>query len=85
MCHVRERIISINKFKSIVEVEMRVVTFSLKLVTLAKLVTSFNAWNSDFRVKDIDCLVLRYQWYILIWPLDQAEILFEISRFIDLS
>jgi hypothetical protein len=43
MCHVRERIISINKFKSIVEVEMRVVTFSLKLVTLAKLVTSFNA------------------------------------------
>jgi len=41
MCHVRERIISINKFKGIIEVEMRVMIFSLKLVTLAKLVTSF--------------------------------------------
>jgi hypothetical protein len=41
MCHVRERIISINKFKGIVEVEMRVMILSLKLVTLAKPVTSF--------------------------------------------
>ena len=41
MCHVRVRIISINKFKGIVEVEMRVMIFSLKLVTLAKPVTSF--------------------------------------------
>ena len=42
MCHVRERMISINKFKDIVEVEKRVMIFSLKLVTLAKPVTSFN-------------------------------------------
>jgi hypothetical protein len=42
MCHVRERMISINKFKDIVEVEMRVMIFSLKLITLAKPVTSFN-------------------------------------------
>ena len=41
MCHVRERIISINKFKGIVEFEMRVMIFSLKLVTYAKPVTSF--------------------------------------------
>ena len=42
MCHVRERMFSINKFKGIVEVEKRVMIFSLKLVTLAKPVTSFN-------------------------------------------
>jgi len=41
MCHVRE-IISIDKFKGIVEIKMRVMIFSLKLVTLAKPVTSFN-------------------------------------------
>ena len=41
MCHVRERMISINKFKDIVEVEKRVMIFSLKLVTLAKLVMRF--------------------------------------------
>jgi hypothetical protein len=28
MCHVRERMISINKFKGIVEVEMRVMIFT---------------------------------------------------------
>ena len=42
MCHVREIMISINKFKGIVEVEKRVMIFSLKLVTLAEPVTSFN-------------------------------------------
>ena len=42
MCHVRKKIISINKFKDIVEVKMRVMIFSLKLVMLAKSVTSFN-------------------------------------------
>jgi hypothetical protein len=34
--------ISINKFKGIVEVEIRVMIFSLKLVTFTKPVTSFN-------------------------------------------
>ena len=42
MCHGRERMISINKFKDIFEVEKRVMIFSLKLITLAKLVMSFN-------------------------------------------
>jgi hypothetical protein len=42
MCRVKEIMISINKFKGIVEVERRVMNFSLKLVTLAKPVTSFN-------------------------------------------
>jgi hypothetical protein len=41
MCHVREKMISMNKFKGIVEVEMRVMIFSLKLVMLVKPVTSF--------------------------------------------
>ena len=31
MCHVRERMISINKFKDIVEVKKRVMIFSLKV------------------------------------------------------
>jgi hypothetical protein len=34
--------ISINKFKGSVEVEMRVMYFGLKFITLAKPVTSFN-------------------------------------------
>jgi hypothetical protein len=42
MCCVREIMIFINKFKGIVNVERRVVIFSLKLVTLAKPVMSFN-------------------------------------------
>jgi hypothetical protein len=42
MCHMRERMISINKFKGIVEVKMRVMIFSLKLVTLVKPMMSFN-------------------------------------------
>jgi len=42
MCRVREIMIFINKFKGVVEVERRVMIVSLKLVTLAKLVTSFN-------------------------------------------
>jgi len=46
MCHVRERIISINKFKGIIEVQMRVMIFSLKLVTLAKPVTSFIGYKN---------------------------------------
>ena len=46
MCHVRERMISINKFKGIVEVEMRVMIFSLKLVTLSKPVISFNGYKN---------------------------------------
>jgi hypothetical protein len=41
MCHVREKMISMNNFKGIVEVEMRVMIFSLKLVMLVKPVTSF--------------------------------------------
>jgi len=36
MRYVRERISSINKFKGMVEVEMRVMNFQLKFVMLAK-------------------------------------------------
>jgi len=42
MCPLRKRMISKNKFKGIVEVKIRVMIFSLKLLTLAKLGTSFN-------------------------------------------
>jgi hypothetical protein len=37
-----ERMISINKFKDIVEIEMRILNFKLKLITLVKLVTCFD-------------------------------------------
>jgi hypothetical protein len=39
---VRERMISINKFKGMVEVEMRVMNFGLKFVMLAKTEKSLN-------------------------------------------
>ena len=42
MQYVRERISSINKFKGMVEVEMRVMNFGLTFVMLAKLEKSLN-------------------------------------------
>jgi hypothetical protein len=36
------RITSINKFKDIVEIEIRILNFRLKLITLMRLVTCFD-------------------------------------------